>query len=95
MKIAAVAFLLALAAVAPAFAQTSHVIISTKMTTISGKVLVARGKLYLVAKKRILLNVIDQTMRDSLLASVGKKRSVTGTPDLVSGNGAFLVTGLR
>jgi len=96
MKMLLVALLLVVAA--PTFAAEAapgQVIISTKMSTVSGVVVVEREKIYLVGKKRVFLNVIDRSMRDSLLASRGKKRTVTGTPDLVSGTGAFLVTGLR
>lgn len=92
--IAILAFVLAAPALA-AQAAPGQVIISTKMSTVSGTVVIERDKIYLVGKKRVLLNVIDQSMRDSLLASPGKQRTVTGTPDLVSGTGAFLVTGLR
>ena len=90
--------LLALALALP-FASTEsapgQVIISTKMSTISGIVSVVGEKLYLVGKKRVLLSVIDPAMKDALTAAKGKQRSVTGTPDLVSGTGAFLVTGVR
>lgn len=79
----------------PSDRPVGSVIISTKMTTISGTVRLEGGKLYLVGTKRVLLTVIDPAISASLAASRGKKRTVAGTPDLVSGTGAFLVTGLR
>ncbi len=86
---------LALATSTQTAATTSgQVIISTKMSSVSGIVRVVGEKIYLVGTKRVLLTVIDQAMRDSLVASNGKKRTVLGTPDRVSGTGAFLVTGL-
>ena len=94
-------FVLPLLAIAFAFpvpaaeSALGQVIISTKMSTISGIVSVVGEKLYLVGKKRLLLTVTDPAMKDALTAAKGKRRSVTLTPNLVSGTGAFLVTGVR
>ena len=90
--------LLAIALAFPAPAPPSprgQVIISTKMSTLTGTISVVGERFYLVGKKRVLLTVIDPALRDALIAAKGKQRTVTGTPDLVSGTGAFLVTGMR
>ena len=61
--------LLAIAFAFPAPAPESapgQVIISTKMSTLTGTVSVVGERFYLVGKKRVLLTVIDPALKDAL-----------------------------